>query len=150
MKRFGSRGPDSRNRVPGGAQGKAWWSALAVIALALGTGALGWWQGGPVFALVGVVLVLVVLGDMPLAAWLDGRVGRQVGVEALPGKTAPVARAFRRSPCGRGWHGKVRVAGVLWHARSVHPALAETREGALVMIIAVERLTLLVVPAGDS
>lgn len=153
MKKFGSQDRGSRTwrgGRPRGAQGKALWSALAVAALCAGVGALGWWQGGPVLAAVGVILVLVVLGDLPLAAWLDARLGRQVGAEALPGTSAPVARPFQRSACGRMWHGKVRVAGELWHARTFHPVLAEAGEGALVTIVAVERLTLLVVPTGES
>lgn len=127
---------------------KAHFQHPAVIGTTLAAGAAAWWLYGPILAAAAAVIVLFALGDLPLSMWLDARLERRHGPERLAGADASVSHRFVPEEQGAMLHGKVRVQGELWNARSHHPGLAQVEEGQAVKVVSVKRLTLNVAPRG--
>jgi len=132
------------NRLPR----KLLFSTLAVVSTALAAGAAAWWLYGLIPGAAAAVIVLFVLGDLPLSMWLDARLERRHGPESLAGAEASVSHRFVPEEQGAMLHGKVRVRGELWNARSHHPGLAEVEKGQAVKVVSVKKLTLNVAPRG--
>jgi membrane-bound serine protease (ClpP class) len=90
-----------------------------------------------------VVAAGVVVEALDSAYWFRWSRRRRaaVGVETLVGTVADVVEAL--DPVGR-----VRVNGELWNARSVSAGVAPLEAGSRVRIVAIEKLTLVVEPAG--
>lgn len=139
--------PDTNPRAPS-ARRRLVFSTLVVCGATLAAGAATWWLYGPIPAAAAAVVVLFALGDLPLSMWLDARLARRHGTESLAGADASVSHRFVPEEQGAMLHGKVRVRGELWNARSRHPGLAQAETGQAVKVVSVKRLTLNVVPRG--
>ena len=104
---------------------------LSLLALAAWSAAV-WALAGPVPAILSALLLVVLFGDVVLAAWLNRRVPVQNGPEAMVGCCGKVLDG--RESHESGWQGRVSIAGEVWSAQAQEAAL---KPGDPVRVVAV-------------
>jgi membrane protein implicated in regulation of membrane protease activity len=85
--------------------------------LILGGFGLGvtWYFFGLWYALVGMAVLLLGVGDLAVAAWVNTKAEPQTGPEGMVGNVGTVVTAFRQNSSAR-CVGRVRVNGETWQA----------------------------------
>ena len=104
---------------------------LSLLVLAAWS-AVVWALAGPVPAILSALLLVVLFGDVVLAAWLNRRVPVQNGPEAMVGCCGIVLDG--REAYESGWQGRVSIAGEVWSAQAQEAAL---KPGDPVRVVAV-------------
>lgn len=102
-----------------------------------------WALVGPLASIVTALVLLVVFGDLVVAAWTNRRVRVQTGAEAIVGCSGTVLDT--ETATGSVWRGRVQIGGEIWNASAAEGALGV---GDQVRVVAIDGLLLHVVGSG--